>query len=370
MANIELKNISHSYQMERCSELPLDCDLDTEFVIKDLDLTWEEGSANALLGPSGCGKTTILNIISGLLKPTVGKILYDGKDVTELSPEKRHISQVFQFPVVYDTISVYKNLAFPLKNAGVPKGETKRKVHEIAEILDLTHVLHKSAGKISQAEKQKVSLGRGIIRDDTVAILFDEPLTVIDPKEKYVLRRKIREVQKALNITTVYVTHDQHEALTFANKVTVIKDGRVIQTGSPGELHAEPESPFIGYFIGSPGMNLLDCSLKEDHLAFGEFDLPISDRIKSALNNVGKELVFGIRPEFVVASNEAREGWIQWKTNLVENVGNYQLLTLASNGIQIKTRVPEHMSVSDGDPIWAQFPEERIKLFQNDKRIY
>ncbi len=370
MANIELKSISHSYQMERCNEIPLDCDIDSEFVIKDLDLTWEEGSANALLGPSGCGKTTILNIISGLLKPTVGKILYDGRDVTELSPEKRHISQVFQFPVVYDTISVYKNLAFPLKNAGVPKNDIKRKVHEIAEILDLENVLHKSAGKITQAEKQKVSLGRGIIRDDTVAILFDEPLTVIDPKEKYILRRKIREVQKALNITTIYVTHDQHEALTFANKVTVIKDGRVIQTGKPSELHAEPESPFIGYFIGSPGMNLLNCSFKEGHLAFGEFDLPVSDQIKSKLGSETADLVFGIRPEFVVAANEPHDGWIQWKTTLVENVGNYQLLTLASNGIQIKTRVDEHVEVADGDPIWVQFPEERIKLFKNDKRIY
>ena len=370
MANIELKNISHSYHMERCSELPLDCDLESEFVIKDLSLTWEEGSANALLGPSGCGKTTILNIISGLLRPTVGKVLYDGRDVTELSPEQRHIAQVFQFPVVYDTINVFKNLAFPLKNAGVPKREIKRKVNEVAEILDLKDVLYKSAGKISQADKQKVSLGRGIIRDDTVAILLDEPLTVIDPKEKHVLRRKIREVQKQLRITTTYVTHDQHEALTFADKVTVLKDGRVVQTGSPGQLHAEPESPFIGYFIGSPGMNLLDCSLKGDGLDFGEFSLPISTRMKSALVSRGPEFVFGIRPEFIVASNKAKEAWIPWKTTLVENVGNYQILTLASNGIQIKSRVPEHMSVSVRDRIWVQFPEDKLKIFQNEKRVY
>lgn len=370
MANIQLKNISHSYQMERCSELPLDCNLDSEFVIKDLSLTWEEGSANALLGPSGCGKTTILNIISGLLRPTVGQILYDGNDVTEFSPEKRHIAQVFQFPVVYDTINVYKNLAFPLKNAGVNKAEIKRKVNEVAEILDLKDVLYKSAGKISQAEKQKVSLGRGIIRDDTVAILFDEPLTVIDPKEKYVLRRKIREVQKKLRITTIYVTHDQHEALTFADKVTVLKDGRVVQTGSPGQLHAEPESPFVGYFIGSPGMNLLNCSLKQDGLDFGEFFLPVSEKVKSALGSRGPEFVFGIRPEFIEASNESKDSWVPWKTTLVENVGNYQILTLAANGLEIKSRAPEHMSVSVGDRIWVQFPEDKIKIFRNEKRVY
>lgn len=369
MATIELKNISHSYQMGRQEEVPQDCNVQGEFVIKDLTLTWEEGSANALLGPSGCGKTTILNIISGLLQPTMGHILYDGEDVTHLTPEARHIAQVFQFPVVYDTMTVFKNLAFPLKNAGVKKSDIKRKVHEVAEILDLTHVLPMSAGKISQAEKQKVSLGRGIIRDDNVAILFDEPLTVIDPKEKYVLQRKIREVQKSLRMTTIYVTHDQHEALTFADKVTVIKDGRMIQTGSPAQLHTDPQSPFIGYFIGSPGMNLLECTFTGDALDFGEFQWHVSQTLGETLQGHGKAFQFGIRPEFVELSAQEKANSVPFQVTMVDNIGSYQVVTLSTNGIQIKSRAPEDMPVAAGDRIWAGFPEEWARIFQNDKRV-
>jgi glycerol transport system ATP-binding protein len=272
--------------------------------------------------------------------------------------------------VVYDTISVYRNLAFPLKNAGLPKKEIEHKVQRVAEILDLTEVLSDSAGRISQANKQKVSLGRGIIREDTVAILFDEPLTVIDPKEKYVLRRKIREVQKNLNITTIYVTHDQHEALTFADRVTVLKDGRIVQTGSPQDLHAEPASPFIGYFIGSPGMNLLDCRLNEGELDFGEFSLKLSADIRSRLNGAGSRLTFGIRPEFILTGSEPQEGWIPWTTELVENVGSYKILTLRSNGIQIKGRAAEHLSIKSGSRVWTGFPEGKFKIFDGDKRVY
>jgi len=370
MARIELKNIYHSYTMERCEELPADCDLNTDFVIRDLNLVWEAGSANALLGPSGCGKTTILNIISGLLIPTTGRILYDGRDITTLPTEQRHIAQVFQFPVVYDTMSVYKNLAFPLKNERVSKAEIKKRVENIAEVLDLTDVLHVSAGKISQANKQKVSLGRGIVREDTVAILFDEPLTVIDPKEKYVLRRKIREVQRQLNITTIYVTHDQHEALTFADKVTVLRDGCVVQTGSPEQLHAEPESPFIGYFIGSPGMNLLDCRLTEKGLAFADFTLPISAGMEAKLRPHGTELLFGIRPEFIEVSARESADWLRWKVVLVENIGSFKIVTMSSDGIQIKSRAQENTRVETGDWVWARFPEDKIKVFKDEKRVF
>ena len=370
MATIELKSISHNYYMKRGEPPAAGSDLDANYVIRDMNLVWEEGSANALLGPSGCGKTTILNIISGLLQPTTGEILYDGRDVTDLPPEKRHIAQVFQFPVVYDTISVYRNLAFPLKNAGVPKKEIKRRVEEVAEILDLTDVLNLSAGKVSQANKQKVSLGRGIIRDDTVAILFDEPLTVIDPKEKYILRRKIREVQKDLNITTIYVTHDQHEALTFADQVTVIKDGRIIQTGSPQDLHAEPASPFIGYFIGSPGMNLLDCTVQDDKLNFGDFQIGISDNVKSRINNSGPRLKLGIRPEFILSSSDQKDGWLPWSAEVVENIGSHKIITLTCDGIKIKSRAHEHMTVKSGDRIWINFPEDNYKLFDGDRRVF
>ena len=184
MARIELKNVSHSYTLDVKEGQPSEREIQEQCVIHGLDLVWEDGTANAMLGPSGCGKTTLLNIISGLLAPTFGTVEIDGMDVTTQSPRERRIAQIFQFPVVYDTMSVFSNLAFPLKNEGVEKSVIRARVEEIAEILELSDLLKYSAGKISQAEKQKVSLGRGIVRKDTAAILLDEPLTVIDPKEE------------------------------------------------------------------------------------------------------------------------------------------------------------------------------------------
>jgi len=370
MARVELKNISHSYELGYCEVLPAECDMNSGFVIKDLDLTWEAGTANALLGPSGCGKTTILNVISGLLRPTVGSILFDGKDVTALSPMKRRLAQVFQFPVVYDTMSVFDNLSFPLKNSGVPKDKIRKRVEEIAEILELTPLLKVPAGRITQAEKQKVSLGRGIVREDTAVILLDEPLTVIDPKEKYILQRKLREVQRKLKITMIYVTHDQHEALTFADYVAVMKDGVVVQNGTPAELHSEPQSPFIGYFIGSPGMNLLECSLKGDSLDLHGFNLKISQELKSRLRRFASPFHFGIRPEFVDPGRDQKEDRIPMKVSLIENMGAYKILNLTSNGIRIKGRVPATEKVFVGDRLWVGFPEDKIKIFKDNKRVF
>ncbi len=371
MSKIELINICHSYEIGQCSQMPSKDTLENEYVIKDMNLSWEDASANALLGPSGCGKTTILNIISGLLEPSHGKILLDGKDVTSVGPEKRRIAQIFQFPVVYDTLNVFANLAFPLKNAAMDKKYIKNRVEEIADILDLTELLYTTSGKITQAEKQKVSLGRGIVREDTSAILLDEPLTVIDPKEKYILRRKLREVQRKLKITMIYVTHDQHEALTFADSVSVNRAGKIIQTGSPAELHSEPEDPFIGYFIGSPGMNLLDCKLKQNSFVFKDFSYPISETITKKLNGAKNTFIFGIRPELVEPSIEGNgKNSVQFSVDIIERLGAYKILNLSIGDTKIKSRVPDTYKVKEGDVIPICFPEKHMKIFMGDKRIY
>ena len=223
-----------------------------KFAVQDINITYENGSAIALLGPSGCGKTTLLEIISGLRVPTKGQVLFDGEDVTQLTARKRHIAQVFQFPVVYESMSVYGNIAFPLQNDGMEKSQVSKRVHEVAEILEISNLLNLSVGRLTPADKQKVSLGRGIVRPDTAAVLLDEPLTVIDPKAQWGLRRKLKQVQKELNFTMIYVTHDQHEALTFAEKVTVMDVGNICQVATPKVLHEEPENTFVGFFIGSP----------------------------------------------------------------------------------------------------------------------
>ncbi|OPX40503.1 MAG: ABC transporter ATP-binding protein, partial [Desulfobacteraceae bacterium 4484_190.3] len=247
MARIELHEIAHSYH--RDPKGPED------YALKRIHNVWEDGGAYALLGPSGCGKTTLLNIISGLVVPTKGKVLYDGKDVSKLPPEKRNIAQVFQFPVLYDTMSVFNNLAFPLRNRGMDEGSIKARVLEVAEILELTPFLNRRAAGLAADGKQKISLGRGLVRSDVAAILFDEPLTVIDPQMKWELRCKLKEIHEQLKLTFIYVTHDQTEALTFADKVAVMFEGEIVQIGSPQDLFENPEHRFVGYFIGSPGMN-------------------------------------------------------------------------------------------------------------------
>ena len=224
-------------------------------------MTWRQGGAYALLGPSGCGKTTLLNLISGIVTPSRGKILFDGADITPLSTQKRNIAQVFQFPVIYDTMTVGQNLAFPLKNRGVPKAEIDARVAEIARLLDLTPYLNRKATRLTADAKQKISLGRGLVRSDVAAVLFDEPLTVIDPELKWQLRSKLKALHRELDLTMIYVTHDQTEALTFADTVVVMHDGRVVQSGTPAELFDKPAHTFVGYFIGSPGMNIVPAEV-------------------------------------------------------------------------------------------------------------
>ena len=181
--------------------------------------------------------------------------------MTNFPPEKRNIAQVFQFPVLYDTMSVFNNLAFPLRNRGIEESNVKKRVLEVAEILELTPFLKKKAAGLAADAKQKISLGRGLVRSDVAAILFDEPLTVIDPHLKWHLRRKTQTSPRATEFDLDYVTHDQVEALTFADQVIVMYEGEIVQIGTPQELFENPQHKFVGFFIGSPGMNFLPCTL-------------------------------------------------------------------------------------------------------------
>ena len=257
MANIKLEGLRHSY-----ADNPKN---DEDWALKQIDLEWEDGGAYALLGPSGCGKTTLLNIISGLLQPSHGSIKFDDLEVNQISTDKRDIAQIFQFPVVYDTMSVYDNLAFPLRNLGLSEEKVNERVTEIAQLVELTSILTSRASGLTAGDKQKISLGRGLVRTKVNAILFDEPLTVIDPHLKWQLRSKLKKLHKLLNRTMIYVTHDQIEALTFADKVVVMNFGEVLQIGTPVELFEKPKHTFVGHFIGSPGMNILPCKLDGDN---------------------------------------------------------------------------------------------------------
>jgi glycerol transport system ATP-binding protein len=287
MAKITLDKLRHSYMDD--PKGPQD------YALKEIDLDWDDGGAYALLGPSGCGKSTLLNIISGLLTPSEGRVLFDGTDVTALPPDQRNIAQVFQFPVIYDTMSVYNNLAFPLRNRGVSPDRIEARVQEIARMLELEDSLKIRASNLSPDNKQKISMGRGLVRDDVNVIMFDEPLTVIDPGLKWTLRSKLRELHQEIAVTMIYVTHDQTEALTFADQVVVMQDGVIVQIGSPIELFERPQHTFVGHFIGSPGMNILPCETAGGGAWFrGQ---PVA--LEGPVTTQGGKTEIGIRPEFV-----------------------------------------------------------------------
>ncbi len=289
MAMIGLKQLRHSY-----AKTPTSVD---DWAIKRINLDWSDGGAYALLGPSGCGKSTLLNIISGLVAPTEGQVLFDGRDVTALQPDQRNIAQVFQFPVIYDTMTVYNNLAFPLRNRGVDEAKVDRRVREIAAMLELDDLLQKRAANLTADGKQKISMGRGLVRDDVNVIMFDEPLTVIDPHLKWTLRSKLKELHQKVGVTMIYVTHDQTEALTFADQVVVMQGGEVVQIGTPVDLFERPTHTFVGHFIGSPGMNLLPCDIEADKAVVNGVRIEIGNGIGDI--HTGQRLEIGVRPEFV-----------------------------------------------------------------------
>ena len=322
MSKITLKDLSHSYLDKQNSN--------ADWALRNINIDWKDGGAYALLGPSGCGKTTLLNIISGLLNPTKGKVFFNNEDITLKTPVERNIAQIFQFPVIYDTMTVYNNLAFPLKNRGIPPNEIDKRVKEIAEMLELTKTLYNRASGLTADGKQKISLGRGLARSDVNVIMFDEPLTVIDPHLKWVLRSKLKELHQKINRTMIYVTHDQTEALTFAEQVVVMHEGEIVQTGTPVELFEKPKHTFVGYFIGSPGMNILPCEIQNGIAAVDGIKISTSSEIKQKSNFSKTEI--GIRPEFVSFGKDG----IPVKIIKVSNTGRHKIIDTECKSGKIK----------------------------------
>ncbi len=329
MARIDLEHIRHSYLRRPMS--------DVDYALKEVHHHWEDGGAYALLGPSGCGKTTLLNIISGLLHPSEGRILFDGKDVTDLETRDRNIAQVFQFPVIYDTMTVYDNLAFPLRNRGVAEERVDRKVRETLEMIDLADWSDRKARGLTADQKQKISLGRGLVRSDVNAILFDEPLTVIDPHMKWVLRSQLKQLHRRFGYTMVYVTHDQTEALTFADTVVVMYEGEIVQIGTPADLFERPRHTFVGYFIGSPGMNVMPIEVEGLNAQLGKQTIVLPGAAASTVRTA--EL--GIRPEFV----RIGETGMPTKITKVEDIGRQKIVHLSLEGHDLAAVLPESAEI-------------------------
>ena len=345
MARIDL-DLAHAYRPNP--------QRDEDYALLPLKMRFEDGGAYALLGPSGCGKTTMLNLISGLVTPSHGTVAFDGRDVKALTPQQRNIAQVFQFPVIYDTMTVAENLAFPLRNRGIAAQRIRERVGPIAEMLELSAQLDQRAAGLAADAKQKISLGRGLVRDDVSAVLFDEPLTVIDPHLKWQLRRKLKQIHHELRLTLIYVTHDQVEALTFADQVMVMMRGRAVQVGPANELFERPRHTFVGHFIGSPGMNFLPARWAGGRVEVMGHALQVSAD-PAALAAAG-EFTLGVRPEYVelTAADDpcALPGIVEQR----QDVGTYWLLTARCGDRPLRARLdPGQGAVpAVGSDVWLK----------------
>ena len=313
--------------------------------LSDLSLDIADGEAHALLGASGSGKTTLLNLLSGLLAPTRGQLRFNGQDVSGVAARLRNVAQVFQFPVLYEPLTVAENLAFPLKMSGLPASKITQRVDYILRELGIVELSEKKPRVLPLFEKQLVAVGKALVREDISLVLLDEPLTAVQPKVKWRLRQTLRKVQKDLQVTMIYVTHDQTEALTFADRVSLLADGRILQTGTPAELYESPEHEFVGHFVGSPGMNFVPAA---------------------ALSvNAGEQI--GFRPEWAVLDDDGPLQGVVTRT-LTQGTRNgrpYGVVTVATNHGEISVRGVAEAPAGSKTALRVQ----RFIVFENKQKV-
>jgi multiple sugar transport system ATP-binding protein len=282
MAEIELRNITKIFSGDVVA-------------IDDVSLRIGDGEFIALVGPSGCGKSTLLRALAGLEEVTSGEISIGGRDVTDLTPRHRDIAMVFQSYALYPHMSVRQNLGYGLKVRRTPKGEIRRRVDEIAELLGLDELLERKPAHLSGGQRQRVAMGRAIVREPQ-AFLMDEPLSNLDAKLRVGMRASLAQLHQRLGVTTVYVTHDQVEAMTLGQRVAVMKDGRILQVDTPQSLYERPLDLFVAGFIGSPAMNLVEATVDGDHVEFGQLRVPLDPARRPSSLGAGR-VILGIRPE-------------------------------------------------------------------------
>ena len=325
MGNITLNNVHKAFG--------------SAIIIPDIDLEIEDGEFVVFVGPSGCGKSTLLRLIAGLEDTTSGTISIDGRDVTDEPPARRGLAMVFQSYALYPHMSVYNNIAFPLKMARVDKAEIDRKVRAAAATLNLTNYLERRPGQLSGGQRQRVAIGRAIVRQPS-AFLFDEPLSNLDAALRGTMRLEISELHQKLATTMIYVTHDQVEAMTMADKIVVLNAGNIEQVGSPLELYRTPRNLFVAGFIGSPRMNLLTGAEAGRHDAH----------------------TIGVRPEHLKLSTG--EGAWRGTVGVAEHLGSDTFLHVQCHGIgQMTARADGEFALSHGDTVWLTPEDGKVHRF-------
>ncbi|MEN3186214.1 MAG: ABC transporter ATP-binding protein [Atribacterota bacterium] len=363
MASVSLRNLWKKYgKVEAVKGINLDVE-DKEFV--------------AFLGPSGCGKTSTMRMIAGLEHISGGEIYIGGRLVNHLGPEERNIAMAFESYALYPPMTVFDNIAFPLKAAKVPEGEIKKRVYRIAEILELTDVLNKHPKGLSGGHQQRVSLARALVRDADVYLL-DEPISHLDTKMRNRMRAELKRIHQELKSTVIYVTHDQIEALAMADKVVVMNEGLIKQIGTPQEVYFKPRNIFVADFVGEPPMNFLDCAilLKSDHcqvvidnLYFQIFDPEKLAVLKGLPPSKLNTLVLGIRPCHIDILSEPStlgRGEVKGKVFLVEPLGDSKIVHVRMNEQLVLVETLATVRQREGDDIFIRFQEEHLHLFDKE----
>lgn len=346
--------------------------------VKDMSLEIGDGEFAILLGPSGCGKTTTLRMIAGLEEPTRGQVYIGDKLVADpekdvfVPPRDRDVAMVFQSYALYPHMTVYDNIAFPLKLRKVPKEEIDKRVKEVAEMLGLSELLSRKPRELSGGQRQRVALGRAIVRKPRV-FLMDEPLSNLDAKLRVKMRAELKKLQRQLGVTTVYVTHDQVEAMTMGDRIAVINAGQLQQVGSPEEVYHRPANTFVAGFIGSPPMNFLEGVLSDDGFVdFGEFRLkllPDQVEVLKEKNLIGKTITFGIRPEDVLDAFFAQvrvpgENMVRVMVDIIENLGGEKIVHLSVGGLSLTGKFPAESRVVEGQEVEVVFDMKKAHVFE------
>ncbi len=357
MARLELKNINKIYP-------------DGAHIIKDANLTIEDGEFTVFVGPSGCGKSTMLRMVAGLEEISSGDMCLDGEVVNNLSPTDRGIGMVFQSYALYPHMTVYENIAFGLQLAKKPKQEIEVSVREVAEMLELTNLLQQKPSQLSGGQRQRVAIGRAIVRHPKL-FLLDEPLSNLDASLRVRMRLQLAEYHQKLKSTVIYVTHDQVEAMTLADKIVVLRSGNIEQVGSPLDLYYFPKTLFVAGFIGSPKMNLLPATLKSatDSQASVEVgDYTFAADVDASLATEGALMTLGIRPEDIHLAEEGVGVVVEG----LERLGTESLLytTLVKGGQEVLVRVPGTVHVEVGQRLNIRIPAEKCHLFDSKGKAF
>ncbi len=334
--------------------------------VDNVSLQFPDGKLTVMVGPSGCGKTTLLRILAGLEEPTAGEVTVGDRNVTLVPPWDRNFAMVFQSYALYPHMNVFKNIAFPLEARRMPKAEIKQRVEQTAAILEIDKLLHRFPRQLSGGQMQRVAIGRAIVRKPEV-FLMDEPLSNLDAQLRVSMRAQLKRLQMDLGVTTIYVTHDQAEAMTLADQLVVMKNGVVQQVSGPEEVYNCPENTFVAGFIGSPPMNFVSGRLVDDGAHFQSprfvFELPPELRPHLAGVPKGKDLVLGVRPEDIVLETVATPYAIQGTVYIGEVLGKETLVTAKCGDDQLKANVPTSLRLDIGAPVWLRPAPEGLRLF-------